>query len=125
MAERKKTKFFRRDWHKRIKFGKTVKKKRKWRAAKGIHNKVRLGEKGYPSRPKIGYGKNKNTKNMLGNFKPITIYCLKDMESLKKGESIIISKVGQKKREEIIKKAEEKGIIILNKYRKNKNESSK
>lgn len=125
MAEGKKIKFFRRDWHKRIKFGKTVKKKRKWRAAKGIHNKIRLGERGYSARPKIGYGKNKNTKNMLGDLKPITIYCLKDMESVKKGEAIIISKVGQKKREEIIKKAEEKGIIILNKYRKNKNESGK
>ena len=84
MAEIKKKKFFRRDWHKRIKFGKTVKKNRKWRAAKGVHNKIRLGEKGYSSRPKIGYGGNKKTRNMLGKFKPITIHCIKDMESIKK-----------------------------------------
>ena len=39
---RKKPKFFRRDWHKKIKLGSTVKKNRKWRGAKGRQNKIRL-----------------------------------------------------------------------------------
>jgi ribosomal protein L32E len=56
MVERKKPKFLRNDWHKKIKLGSKIKKKRKWKAAYGRHNKIRLGRKGHPGRPKIGWG---------------------------------------------------------------------
>ena len=82
-SKRKKPTFLRTDWHKKIKFGKTVKKNRKWRAAKGRHNKIRLGNKGHPKRPKIGYGQNKALTPKI-----IRIETLAQLNNLKKGQEI-------------------------------------
>ena len=119
MTEEKRNKptFLRRDWHKKIKFGKTVKKKRVWRAAKGRQNKIRLSVKGYSKRPKIGYGANKKIKNTLNGYNPITVSNINEINLLKKGDAIIISSVGMKKRKEMLNAANEKGLIILNKYK--------
>ena len=59
---RNKPTFLRNDWHKKIKLGKGLKKKQKWRAAKGRHNKIRLHRKGHPSSPRIGWGNKKETQ---------------------------------------------------------------
>jgi len=115
---RKKPKFYRRDWHKKIKLGSTVKKNRKWRGAKGRQNKIRLGRKGQAQRPKIGWSNDISKKGLVNGIEAVRIENLKDMENLPKGVGIIIGRIGKKKREEIIKKAGEKKIIILNKYRK-------
>lgn len=118
--KRKKPKFLRRDWYKKIKFGKTVKKKRKWRAAKGRHNKTRLGRKGYGKRPKIGYGQNRKLAQEI-----IRIETLKQLNELKKGQKIILASVGRKNKINLIKEADKKGLIIVNKPKENKNESKK
>ncbi|MAH49458.1 hypothetical protein CMI37_26785 [Candidatus Pacearchaeota archaeon] len=110
---RKKPKFLRTAWHKQIKLGKTVKKKRKWRAAKGRHNKLRLGEAGRARRPKVGWGSKKEKGKEI-----LVIQNLKQLEELKDVKEILIGKVGKKKRAEMIKMANEKKIKILNKYRK-------
>ncbi len=122
MEKRKKPTFLRRDWHKRIKLGKTVKKNQKWRAAKGRHNKIRLGVKGYSKRPKIGYSENKKIRNLINEKAVRMVSNIKDLNELKKADSVIISKVGAKKRKEIIEVCNKKGILILNKYRKSQNE---
>ena len=109
-STRKKPKFLRQTWHKKIKLGKTVKKKRKWRAAKGRQSKIRLSRAGRARKPKIGWGI-QDKKNIL------VIRALKQFEDLKDKE-IIIGKVGKKKRKELIKKANEMKIKILNKYKK-------
>ena len=124
--KRKKPTFLRRDWQKRIKFGKTVKKNRKWRAAKGRHNKIRLSVKGYSKRPKIGYGSDNRIREKINNQTAIIVSNLNDISLLKKGDAVMISKIGKKKRTDIIKECETKGIIILNKYKKQaENESNK
>jgi large subunit ribosomal protein L32e len=110
---RKKPKFLRQTWHKKIKLGKTVKKKRKWRAAKGIHSKIRLGEAGRARKPKIGWGSKKTEREKIW-----VIENLKQFENLKNVNEILIGKIGKKKRTEIIKKANEMKIKILNKYKK-------
>tara|TARA_Y100000310_G_scaffold265631_1_gene276762 strand:- start:4207 stop:4632 length:426 start_codon:yes stop_codon:yes gene_type:complete len=115
--KRKKPNFLRKDWHKKIKLGSTVKRNRKWRAAKGRHNKIRLGKKGQSQRPKIGWGANSKNKNKIEGLTVVRIENLKDLEKITKDEGIIISKVGLKKRKEIISKANEKKIKILNKYK--------
>lgn len=116
MAERKKPVFRRKDWHKRLRLGKRDRKNVKWRAVKGRHNKVRLGEKGHSKRPKIGWSKGKrNVKEK------IIVENIKQLEMLKpKTEIIISSRVGSKKRADIVKKSIEKGLIILN-YKESKN----
>lgn len=118
--KRKKPKFLRTDWHKKIKFGKTVKKNRKWRAAKGRHNKIRLGHKGHPKRPRIGYGQNKTLTPQI-----IRIETLSQLNNLEKGQEILLASVGKKKKLLLIEESNKKGLIILNKPKEKKNESNK
>jgi len=117
ISKRKKPKFLRRDWNKKIKLGSTVKKKRKWRAAKGRDNKMRLKERGYARRPAIGWRADKRIRGKVNGFDVRRVENLKGLEEVKKGEAIFIAKVGKKKKREIIKKANEMKILILNKYR--------
>jgi large subunit ribosomal protein L32e len=127
MAEenkRNKPDFLRKDWHKKIKLGSTVKKKRKWRAAKGRQNKIRLGRKGHSTRPKIGWGAEASIKGKINQVNVIEVKNIKDLDKITQKDGALISRIGKKKRMEIIKKCNEMKIKILNKYRKIKNESN-
>ena len=121
MNAKKKPTFIRRDWYKRKKLGKTVKKKRNWRAAKGRQNKIRLSVKGYAKAPSPGYGADKKTRRQINGVNVIRVENIKQMEKIEKRFGIIIGKIGKKKREEILKIAAEKGIDVLNKYKEKKN----
>jgi len=123
--KRKKPKFLRNDWHKKIRLGRKIKKKRKWHGAKGRQNKLRLNRKGHQQRPKVGWGAEKNTKNFIQGIEAIRVENIKEVIAVKKGLGIIIAKVGARKRKEIITKANEMKIEILNKYRKSKETVSK
>jgi large subunit ribosomal protein L32e len=118
--KRKKPIFFRQGWDRYIRLGKTVKKRRKWRAAKGGDSKTRLKENGRPIRPTIGWGSSKKIRDQVAGFAPVRIETEKDFENIKdkKTQAAIISgNVGAKKREQLIKAANDKGIKILNRYR--------
>jgi large subunit ribosomal protein L32e len=117
MATRRKPNFIRRDWHKKIKLGSTVKKFRKWRAAKGRDNKIRLEHKGYSQKPKIGWGNEASSRGLIDGLKVVRVENINQLSEIKKGHGIIIAKIGKKKREEIITKANEMKIKILNRYR--------
>lgn len=121
---RKKPRFLRVESHKKIRLGKGVKKNQKWHGAKGRHNKLRLGENGRIQRPKIGWGSESKTKGFVGGVKTVRVENVKELSKIEKGSGIIIGKVGAKKRIEIIAKANEKKIKILNRY-KIKNEEQK
>lgn len=113
MAEKsKKPKFLRQDRHKMLKLGKKLKKKMKWRTAKGRHSKIRLNRKGHARRPKIGWSIGKIRERI------VKIENLKQFEGLKQGQKIIISKIGKMKKRQIIKKANEMKLKILNQYKK-------
>ncbi|MFA5061467.1 MAG: eL32 family ribosomal protein [Candidatus Pacearchaeota archaeon] len=111
--ERRKPKFLRKDWHKMIKLGSKSKSKRKWRASKGRQGKIRLERRGHQSKPKIGWGSKKNRQVI------IRVENIQGIENIKLKEvkGITIGNVGLKKRKEIIAKANEKKIKILNKYK--------
>ena len=113
---RNKPKFLRTDWHKKIKLGRGVKKNQKWHGAKGRQNKFRLCRKGRGQRPKIGWGAEGNTKGFIDGIEAVRVENVKMLEGLK-GVGIIIGKVGEKKKTEIIKKANEMKLKILNRYR--------
>ncbi len=117
-TKRDKPKFLRTDWHKKIRLGKGVKKNQKWHGAKGRQNKLRLGRKGRMQRPKIGWGADAKTKDFIDGINTILVKNVKDMDAVKKGYGVIIAKVGAKKKAEIIAKANEMKIKILNKYKK-------
>jgi len=115
-VKRKKPLFLRKDWHKKVKLGSTMKKKRKWRSANGRHNKIRLSRSGHPVRPKIGWGSSSAIRDKINGLDAVRVENLKQLSEVKKGYGVIIASVGRKKREEIIKKATEMKIQILNRY---------
>jgi ribosomal protein L32E len=115
---RKKPTFLRNDWHKKIKLGSTVKKNRKWKGAKGRHNKLRLNRKGHSQRPKVGWGAELSEKNKIQGLEVVRIENMRELENVGKGQGIVIAKVGAKKRTELIAKAKEMKIIVLNRYRR-------
>ena len=115
MVERNKPRFLRRDWHKKIKLGRELKKVRKWRAAKGRHNKIRLGMKGHSLRPKIGWGAPRENRKLIIENR-MRVMNVKDLADAKKGQGILIGAVGMKKRKEIIAEANKIGLKIMNRY---------
>ncbi len=117
MNDKKKPKFFRRTWNKVIRMGKQSKKKRKWRRAYGRDNKMRLKEKAYGKMPSIGYGACRKDKDKINGMIVMKVANINDLKKIKEG-GIIIGSVGKKKRQEIIKKADEMKLKILNKYKR-------
>lgn len=87
-----------------------------WRRPKGIQSKVRLGKRGHETMPSPGWGSPKEVKHLhKSGLKQILVYNLNDLDKIDpKKEGIILSKIGKKKKLDLIKKAEEKGIKILN-----------
>ncbi|MBC8435273.1 50S ribosomal protein L32e [archaeon] len=123
-TKRKKPKFYRSSWNKMHKLGKKVKAKRKWRASKGRDSKVRLRERGYSRRPAIGWGADKTNAGKVNGYVAVRVETEKDFEKIEKGQAAIIASVGKKKRMELIKIAETKKIVVLNKYFGEKNATS-
>ena len=115
-AKRKKPKFLRTDWHKKIRLGRGVKKNQKWHGAKGRQNKFRLCRKGRGQRPKVGWGARLETKGFISGLDAVRVENMKELLAVEKGFGVIIGSIGKKKRMELIAKAEELKIVILNKY---------
>jgi ribosomal protein L32E len=116
MARANKPKFLAREWHKLIRLGSTVKHKRKWKAAKGNQNKIRLGHRGKPRRPKIGWGNANEIKGKINGLNFVRVENIRELLKVKTGTGIVVGRIGDKKRKEIIAKANEMKLKILNKY---------
>ena len=115
-VKRKKPLFLRKDWHKKIRLGSTRKKIRKWRSANGRHNKIRLNRSGHPARPRIGWGSSSEIRGKVMGLDSVRVENLRQLSEVKKGQGVIIASVGKKKREELIRKAVEMKVQILNRY---------
>ena len=109
---RKKPKFLRQLWkaYRRL-------QKVKWRKPKGSQSKLRKKIKFKGKMPSKGYRAPKNLRYLHpSGYKEILVHGVKDLEKVNpEKEAIrIAAKVGKKKRQAIIKKAEELKIKILN-----------
>lgn len=123
--ERNKPTFIRRDWHKKIRLGQSIKKNRVWRKPRGMDNKIRLAFKGYPGKVKVGWGNSNEDKCKLNGLMPVLVENVSQLSKIEKGQGIIIAGVGKKNRTAIANKANEMKIKILNKYKSAKAEDSK
>ena len=108
-------KFLRQDFMRHIKLGKNRKKIQTWRRPKGRHSKMRKLRRGYPDSPTVGYKAPKEKKGKINSLIPRIIFNLNDLKKADKNNIIIIAKkVGARKKIELIKKAEDMKLIILN-----------
>jgi len=106
MARRK---FLRSKWRKYSKLGRGRKKLQVYRRPKGIHNKMKQKMKGNPRMVSIGFKKQKKETERITRVTNI-----QDLSNINKKGKIIIGKVGDHRRLEIINKAKEKGLEIIN-----------
>ena len=110
--KKKKPKFLRQMWkaYKRI-------RKVKWRRPKGSQSKLRKRMKGKGAVVSIGYGSPKEVRGLHPcGLKEVLVHNPKELEKVDPEREVvrISSRVGKKKRIEIIKKAEELKIKVLN-----------
>ena len=106
----KKPEFIRQDYGRRIRI------KREWRKPKGVHSKIRHHFKGRRKMPSPGYKSPVKTKGLhKSGLKMVRVFSVGDLQKIdRQKEGIIVSKsVGLKKRFDILKKANERGLSVL------------
>lgn len=103
--------FKREDSHKRKKASSS------WRKPKGRHSRARLQKKGAGVKmPKAGYRKEKENRGLHpSGYEEVLVHNTADLEQLEENQAArIASKVGGKKRNAIIEKADEEDIHVFN-----------
>ncbi len=103
---------FLRPWHWRLKRLGTA-----WRRPKGLDDKHRLKRKGYPPPVEIGYRGPKAVRGLHpSGYEEKIVYNVKDLEGLDPSIHAIriAHTVGRRKKAEIVKRALELGLKILN-----------
>jgi large subunit ribosomal protein L32e len=107
----RKPKFRRHDWHKKKRLSEV------WRRPRGIHNKMRRHIKGKGALVKVGYRVPSIVRNLHPSGKrEILVHNPAELEDISGDVVIRIGRtVGMRKRISIQKKAEEMGLIVVNK----------
>ena len=106
--------FLRTDYMRLSKLGKNRKKLQVWRRARGMHSKIRRRRRGYPEMPLIGRATPRKEVNKVNGLVPALVHNLDELGRATKNNIIIIARIGAKKRIELIKKAKEINLKILN-----------
>ncbi|KXB05840.1 hypothetical protein AKJ51_04660 [candidate division MSBL1 archaeon SCGC-AAA382A20] len=91
-----------------------------WRKPKGGDSKMRKGKKGHPKLVKIGRRKPKSERGLHpSGFREVLVHNPQELEGINPEKEAIkmASDVGKRKRKEIIGKAKEEGIKVLNERR--------
>jgi len=90
--------------------------KKKWIKPKGVHSKMRLKLRSYRKQVSIGYSSPKDVKYLnREGFKEVLVNNLNDLTKIKDNEIVLLSsKLGLKKKIEILKKIKELGFKISN-----------
>ncbi len=97
--------------------GRYLKKiKNRWRKPRGIHNKLRHHKKGKGIIPSVGFGSPKEIRGLHpSGFKEILVTNLTQLTKVDpKKEAVRFAKIGKKKKGEMLKKAKELKLKVLN-----------
>lgn len=89
----------------------------KWRRPKSLDNKIKKQRKGYPPLVKSGYGKPRLVRGLHSSgYEEVIVHNVKELGSLdpRRQAVRIAATVGLRKRMEIVRKAAEKGVRVLN-----------
>ncbi len=103
--------FKRQEWFRYVRLGDS------WRRPRGLHSKMRRGVKYRVNLVSTGYRGPKEVRGLHpSGFQEVMVYRVEDLEGVdpKKQAARIGHSVGSRKREEIEKIADEKGIRVLN-----------
>lgn len=110
-----KQKFLRTDSMRWSKIGKNRKKLQVWRGAKGKHSKIRRQRKGYPMMPMVGFCSPRKQLGKINSLYPVLVHNVMELEKINKATQIaIIARVGARKKLEMLRKAQDLGIKIIN-----------
>ena len=94
--------------------GKNRRKLQKWRRVRGKSNKMRLGRAGYAKVPKVGFKTSRKEAGKVSGLVPRLVHNMTELESLGKDNIAILARIGARKKLEMIKRADELKIKILN-----------
>jgi len=104
-------KFRRQEWFRFRRLGE------KWRRPRGKDSKMRMGRSGKPAMPSVGYKSPKLTRGLHpSGLAEVMVSSLRDIEGVNSSRQAvrITSSVGRRKREQILARAKELGIRVLN-----------
>jgi large subunit ribosomal protein L32e len=87
-----------------------------WRSPRGIHSQLRRHKREAGNIPRRGYGSPKSVKGLHpSGLVEILVFNVKNLEKIKQGYAVrIAANVGKKKRMDIMKRAEEMKLKVLN-----------
>jgi large subunit ribosomal protein L32e len=108
------SKFLRTDTSRFLRLGKKRRKLQKWRLPRGKSNKRRLGRAGYAPIPTVGFKTPRKEAGRVFGLIPKLVHNLSELEALGKDNAAIIARIGARKKLELIKKADELKIKVLN-----------
>ncbi len=106
--------FMRADTFRLLRLGKKRRKLQKWRRPRGTHNKLRLKRKGHPELPTVGHRSPKIQSGKVSGLTPVLVHNLNELSRLDKNSIAIIARIGARKKLEILKKADEMKIKVMN-----------
>lgn len=110
IMKKRKPSFVRQDFHKK-------RLRKRWVKPRGLHSKVRLKKAGHPRKVETGYGSPAEVRGLSKEgLKAVIVHNKNELEGVNQAKegAIISSSVGLKNKIELLKKAKEKGIKILN-----------
>ena len=109
--KKKKPRFVRQEGIKKKKLGV------KWRKPMGMHSKLRRMLRGHPARVEPGWGSPAKAKGLSKEgLRKVVVHNIAELGKLdsKKEGAVISSNVGTRNRVEMVRKAQELGIMLLN-----------